>query len=148
MAIVQHVLPRKRRPYSNSPGHIVDKETECWNWTGPPDHKSQAICTYYKGRVWQCERAYYDYFVGQLPDGWIVYQTCENHICVNPKHLAICSFAERQQYLKGTFTLEEVRLIRTLHKTMPLSAVHLYFPDVPIHLVANVCYNQTWKGVK
>lgn len=67
--------------------HTINSQTGCWIWNGSPDSGS------WYGRVWVngkrigAHRAYYEHYVGPIPNGFVVLHLCDVPLCVNPNHL-------------------------------------------------------------
>ena len=68
------------------PAKGVDLDWHCWRWTGagyPTGHGHFA----WAEAGGYAHRAAYLLFVGPIPAGHWIAQTCRNHDCVNPAHL-------------------------------------------------------------
>lgn len=82
-------LQEKLRSFS-----LVDDETTCWEWRGQISHSGH-------GRIMirdqvkainmtvSAETASYIAFIGSVPEGKWVHQTCLNRLCINPEHLTV-----------------------------------------------------------
>lgn len=66
--------------------YAVDADTGCWVW-----HAAWSSGGYgrvlHAGRLWQAHRAFYDHFIGPIPDEMVVHHCCQRRACVNPMHL-------------------------------------------------------------
>jgi hypothetical protein len=65
----------------------------CWNWKGAKSAERDGV-TYYgyfaaggaKSQM-RVHRWSYQYYVGQIPEGFTIDHLCRNTLCVNPQHL-------------------------------------------------------------
>ena len=68
-------------------GFLLDTE-ECWLWYGAKNAKGYGCFRKSKDRsMYYAHRIAYEYFVGEIPEGWVIDHLCENKSCVNPYHL-------------------------------------------------------------
>ncbi len=72
----------------------VEPSTGCWLYDGKPTATGHA--TFYYGGAIQgsAHRVAYEVWVGPIPAGGYVMQTCENKLCCNPTHLKLAKFAD------------------------------------------------------
>jgi hypothetical protein len=66
--------------------YIVDQGTGCWIW----GFRKPVIRSYHVGPY----RAFYEHFVGPVPEGKQLLHICDNPRCVNPRHLRVGSHIE------------------------------------------------------
>ncbi len=59
----------------------------CWEWLGPKTENGHGKKTF-AGRDVMAHRWLWQQLFGPIPDGLVVYATCETKGCVNPQHLA------------------------------------------------------------
>lgn len=86
----------------------VDKTDGCWNWTGAKTDRGYGTVAAWDGRkTAYIHRAFYEEFVGPIPDGLVVDHLCDNRICCNPAHLAVTTARaniERSPRFAGNWT--------------------------------------------
>ena len=66
---------------------IIKTPSGCWEWTAATDRDGYGVFTSYKGKHWRANRASYDIFYGEVPEGLHVRHPCDIPACVNPTHL-------------------------------------------------------------
>lgn len=70
-----------------------DDWQDCWHWTGT--QMNAGYGTFGKGSRNEgkvlAHRWSFEYYVAEIPDGYVVHHTCENKACVRPDHLEAIS---------------------------------------------------------
>lgn len=74
----------------------VDFTNQCRDWVGPI-LQNRAVVRYNR-HTYSAARLVYEVYRGEIPENYIVRQTCKNLKCVNPKHLVAISRAEVQKH--------------------------------------------------
>lgn len=60
---------------------------DCWEWLGPKGSAGHGKKTF-NGKDVPAHRWLWMQLFGPIPDGLVVYTTCESKACINPHHLA------------------------------------------------------------
>lgn len=79
----------------------IDPASGCWLWRGQISNSGygRTMFSGADGRGMEsAHRASYLTFVGPIPDGTFVRQSCGNRLCINPEHLEVLEekFAHQQ----------------------------------------------------
>jgi hypothetical protein len=79
----------------------IDPASGCWLWQGQISNSGygRTMFSAAEGRGMEsAHRASYLTFVGPIPDGTLVRQSCGNRLCINPEHLEVLEekFAHQQ----------------------------------------------------
>ena len=82
--------------------YIVDGSTGCWIWTGGIGQDGYGKLKRH-GKTVRAHRVFYEHFVGVIPQGLVIMHSCDNPLCVNPKHLSPGTHLENEldKDLKG-----------------------------------------------
>jgi len=86
----------------------IDNNTECWNWVGHCVPRKNGADEYGSfspnGFKIPAHRWAYEYFRGQIPDGYQIHHKCLNTKCVNPYHLETVTPEEHGERTKEIHT--------------------------------------------
>ena len=65
---------------------VEKTESGCWLWQGWKSTTGYGVLRMGYGQV-KAHRAFYEHFVGPIPDGMYILHSCDTPACVNPEHL-------------------------------------------------------------
>jgi len=87
--LVEETLPKIRILIARYIEERVDKSSGCWIWTGPTNEINgfQYGRFSINGQRFYSHRLAYRVWVGSIPTGATVTQTCGQTLCCNPDHL-------------------------------------------------------------
>jgi len=126
-------------------------ESGCWIFTGCEEKNGYGQMS---NNV-RAHRAFYQYFVGPIPEGVLVLHRCDVRLCVNPKHLFLGTTAEntRDAMVKNRMcygernhnaklTAEQVRAIFSDTRKQAILAREYGVTD---HLIALIKQKKIWR---
>jgi len=148
----------RERFLSYIPKHYFLNENEdaCWNWTRNVTGRYGQL-TWGK-KTYQAHRISYLIFNGFIPEDKIVLHTCDNPICINPKHLIlgtqydnIIDSVKKGRHDKTVLNEEAVKVIRWMLKYkyyygLSKKLANLY--GVNKSRIAMIKNNKCWQWVK
>lgn len=80
-----------------------NQETGCWEWQGATRGSLPYGAIKINGKVYRAHRISFYIFKGNIPKDKILCHTCDNHKCVNPKHLVLGTHSDNlyEAYERG-----------------------------------------------
>ncbi len=87
------------RPIKERLLDLIDKDRDCWVWTGSTNHAGYGRLTTGSRtdntrRTRSAHRVSYEVFKGEIPDGLTIDHLCRNRKCINPEHLEAVTIKE------------------------------------------------------
>ena len=70
----------------------LDEVNDCWIWRGQISNSGYGrtmIRDEHGTKMVSAQKASYLQFLDEVPDGYLVKQSCGNRLCINPKHLEL-----------------------------------------------------------
>jgi len=129
----------------------------CWTWKGAKS-KAQYGFVWYGHERYCAHRMSYIIFNGLIPYDQIVRHTCDNSLCVNPKHLILGTYQDNSNDMvrrnrQGSQKLNEeaVKVIKWMLKYKPkygLSAKLARLHDVGQSTICDIENGKHWSWVK
>lgn len=81
---------------------VTNPDTDCWIWTGQISNSGYGRLMLRDSRggnsMQSAHQASYTAFIGAVPEGMLVRQTCHNRRCINPAHLELFRPAGKEQW--------------------------------------------------
>tara|TARA_B100001029_G_C14705923_1_gene257420 strand:- start:42 stop:413 length:372 start_codon:yes stop_codon:yes gene_type:complete len=74
---------------------------DCWTWKASKTQQGYGMFSY-QGKSIPAHRFSYIHYKGEIGEGQIVHQTCQNNSCVNPDHLIVCTKSESRLKYNST----------------------------------------------
>jgi hypothetical protein len=78
-------------------------DSGCWEWTASATIVNPKVQTLaygkfsYEGSTQYAHRISYRFFIGSIPEGYVIDHLCRNTLCVNPEHLEAVTQLENLQ---------------------------------------------------
>ncbi len=69
--------------------YIVDSNTGCWNWNHSVHYPSGYGRIYNGNKIEYAHRYIFQEYVREIMSNEIILHTCNNKLCINPKHLKL-----------------------------------------------------------
>ena len=70
----------------------LDEDKDCWVWRGQISNSGYGrtmIRDENGTKMVSAQKASYMHFLREVPEGYLVKQSCGNRLCINPKHLEL-----------------------------------------------------------
>lgn len=120
----------------------------CWTWCGPVTNGGYGHLTFC-GRDVLAHRWIWEQLFGPIPDGLVVYSTCESKACINPHHLACGTQAQAcRQSVQTKLMPADVSEIRAARRnSSPLTAQQLAARfDVSPQTIHDIWRGDAWSA--
>jgi hypothetical protein len=140
----------------------IKKLDGCWVFTGSLDKDGYGVFNYGRGKQVRAHRMSYEFYISQIPKGYLVCHKCDNPSCINPSHLFLGSHKDNTQdmikkdrkiCLKGSkhhyskITETDVLAIRQKRLLgLKLKNIGNEFA-ISFQTVSSICKGKTWKHI-
>lgn len=101
-------MPRQPNGEKEFMSRILVLPNGCWQWTGAPGSNGYGQFSINR-RKYGAHKASYLLFVGPISEGKHVHHTCENIMCVNPKHLTVLTPKEHLSFHPNATTINKLK---------------------------------------
>lgn len=136
-------------------------DDDCWDWKGLVNSNGYGRFSL-NDRHQLAHRVSFEIFIGQIPQGKVVCHSCDNRLCVNPKHLWLGTQAENitDAVRKGRnfspdtraekngnkkLDWDSVRQIRSMFRSGSKRYLIAQSFGVASSTVGEIIANKTWK---
>jgi hypothetical protein len=136
---------------------MPEYENECWPWMGPPGNKGYGKVRL-GNKIIEAHRISYALFNGPIEYKQVVRHTCDNPICVNPKHLILGTYSDntldvvkQNLWHRSKLTVNDIKYIKWALKYYPISDIHRKLAakfKVDKSIISKIKHNKIWTFVK
>ncbi|KKK73457.1 hypothetical protein LCGC14_2893630 [marine sediment metagenome] len=134
----------------------VRKTKTCWFWEGSMNREIAGYGQFrINGKRPVAHRISYELFVGKIPKQMLILHSCDNTLCVNPKHLRVGTQKEnmRDRDSRGRngltkLTEKNVLEIRKIYASAKISQKKLALKfNVTQATISYIVLGKTWKHI-
>jgi hypothetical protein len=135
-----------------------DQKNICWNYQGSRNNSGYGIIGWGDKDTYLSNRLSYIIFNGLIPYGKIVRHTCDNRLCVNPKHLILGTYydnsidsVKRNRQAHMILNEEAVKVIKWFLKYKPkrgLAAKLARLYNITPETIGAIKTRKSWSWVQ
>ena len=142
---------------------LIDQETQCWNWIGGKAARGRYGCLWFNGKNTSAHRISWKLFKGPIPNKIEVCHTCDNGLCINPKHLFLGTHQDNMDDMKKKKRLKprvgenhhSVKITEPIARLIKIMSNFGYSNKdiagklcVEKSIVRHIQQNETWTHIK